>query len=156
MPPLDLNQPVANPALTAALDALIQADTPATRQQVAEQLEQATYLVAILDNELRSTPGQAPGQVTLQAGSRFGVLTCDDGEGGLVLPVFTDWEAVRSWTDRPVSALVMPAGEAWQFAQAGSYAGVIVNPANQGIFLAAEVVARLAPAAGSAPSASPR
>lgn len=155
MPPLDINPPVTNPALTAALDALLAADTAASRQQVAEQLEQATYLVAILDDELRTTPGTAPGQVTLQAGSRFGVLTCDDGEGGQVLPVFTDWETVRSWTDQPVSALVMPAGEAWSFAQAGSYAGVIVNPANQGIFLSADVVARLAPAPGSANTASP-
>lgn len=147
----DLNQPITNPDLVAALDALMQADTAATRQQVAVQLDWAIYLVAILDDELRPTPGDAPEQVMLQAGSRFGVLTADDGAGGQLLPIFTDWEAVRSWAARPVSALVMPAGDAWQFAVAGSYTGVLVNPAGQAVFLPLEVVARMSARRGGGP-----
>ena len=27
-------------------------------------------------------------------------------------PLFTDWPAIRAWTDEPVSTLVMPAREA--------------------------------------------
>ena len=142
-PPFDINQPITNLALATAFDALTEADTPDTRQQVIEQMQQANYLVAILDDGLRTTPGDAPGQVTIQAGSQFGVLTTDDGQGGQVLPLFTDWDAIRSWTTQPVSTLVMPAADAWQFALAGAYTGVVVNPANQGIFLAREAVARL-------------
>ena len=146
MSPPDLNQPITNTDLLAALDALTQADTPAARQLVATQMQAANYLVAILTDELRTTPGDAPNQVTLQAGSKFGVLTCDDGQGGQVLPLFTDWEALRHWTTRPVSTLVLPAAEAWQFALAGgTYASLVINPADQGIFLAREALARLVP-----------
>lgn len=145
-PLFDINQPVANPALAAAFDALTQADTPETRQQVIEQMQQANYLVAILADGLRTTPGDGPNQVTIQAGSRFGVLTADDGQGGQVLPLFSDWDAIRAWATQPVSTLVMPAPDAWAFALAGSYSGIVVNPAGQGIFLAREAVARLVPA----------
>ena len=141
---ININQPVTNPALTAALDALIHADTADTRQQVALQIGQSTYLVAIFDSELQTTPGIEPGQVTIEAGSRFSVLLCGDGQGGQVLPLFTDWAAIRSWTAKPVSALVMPAAEAWQFALAGSHSGIVINPANQGIFFPRDAVQRLA------------
>lgn len=141
MLPFDINQAVSNPALSAALDALTRADTAATRQQAALEIGRATYLVAILDDEIRSTPGRGPGEATWQAGSRFGVLTADDGQDGQVLPLFTDWDAIRAWANRPVSALVMPAAEAWAFALAGdTYSGVVLNPAQQGIFIAREAL----------------
>ena len=109
MPGIDITTPVTNPAFVAALNALEAADTPDPRVQVALQIGQATFLVAIMGDALHFAPGAAPGQTTLEAGSKFGVLQSDDGQGGQVLPLFTDWDALRNAITRPVSALVMPA-----------------------------------------------
>ena len=144
MPGIDITKPVTNPAFVAALDALEAADTADTREQVALQIGQATFLVAIMGDALHFAPGAAPGQTTLEAGSKFGVLQSDDGQGGQVLPLFTDWDALRNAITRPVSALVMPAAEAWQFVLGGSCSGIVINPANQGIMLSREAVQRMA------------
>ena len=104
----------------------------------------ATFLVAILTQEVREKP-VAPGQVTWQAGSRFSVLLSNDGQGGKVLPLFTDWDALRQWTDEPVSGLVMPAAEAWAFALTDeTYTGVVVNPATDGLVFGPAALAQLA------------
>ena len=142
---MDINTPVDNPALTKALADDAQHDTPESRRAVTAQLMQATFLVAILTADVQEGPAAAPGQVTWQAGSRFSVLLSGDGQGGRRLPLFTDWEALRQWTTEPVSALVMPAAEAWAFALADSlYAGVVVNPATDGLVFGPAALAQLA------------
>ena len=144
MPAFDINTPVINPALTAALAADALHSTPDTRRAVTAELMQATFLVAILTQEIQEKP-TAPGQFTWQAGSRFSVLLSSDGQGGKVLPLFTDWDALRQWTDQPVSGLVMPAAEAWAFAMADdTYAGAVVNPATDGLFFGPSALAQLA------------
>ena len=144
MPSIDINTPVRNPALTAALATDILHNTPATRRAVTAELMKATFLVVILTQEVREKP-VAPGQVTWQAGSRFSVLLSNDGQGGKVLPLFTDWDALRQWTDEPVSGLVMPAAEAWAFALTDeTYTGVVVNPATDGLVFGPAALAQLA------------
>lgn len=144
MHPSDINVPVVNLALTAALATDARHPTPATRRAVTAELLQATFLVATLTQEVRAKPA-APGQVTWQAGSRFSVLLSSDGHGGQVLPLFTDWDALRQWTDQPVSGLVLPAADAWAFATAdNTYAGAVVNPATDGLFFDPAALAQLA------------
>ena len=144
MAPSDINTPVINPALTVALATDALHNTPDTRRAVTAELRQATFLVAILTQEVREKPA-SPGQVTWQAGSHFSVLLSGDGQGGKVLPLFTDWDALRQWTDQPVSGLVMPAAEAWAFAKAdNTYAGAVVNPATDGLFFDPAALAQLA------------
>ena len=144
MPSIDINTPVRNPALTAALATDVLHNTPATRRAATAELMKATFLVAILTQEVREKP-VAPGQVTWQAGSRFSVLLSNDGQGGKVLPLFTDWDALRQWTDEPVSGLVIPAAEAWAFALTDeTYTGVVVNPATDGRVFDPAALAQLA------------
>ena len=141
----DINTPVNNPALTTALADNARHDTPDTRRALTAQLMQATFLVAILTSEVQEEPAAAPGQVTWEVGSRFSVLLSGDGQGGRRLPLFTDWEALRQWTDEPVSGLVMPAAEAWAFALAdNTYTGVVVNPATDGLVFGPAALAQLA------------
>ena len=144
MSALDITKPATNPAFVADLDALEANDTPETRQEVALLMGEATFLVAIIGDELQFAPGAAPGQTTLAAGSKFGVLQSDDGQGGQVLPLFTDWDALRQAITRPVSALVLPASEAWQFVLGGACSGVVINPASQGIMLSREAAKKMA------------
>jgi hypothetical protein len=144
MSSLDINTPVINPALTATLMADASHSTSDTRRAVTAELLQATFLVAIVTREVQEKP-VAPGQVTWQAGSRFSVLLSNDGQGGKVLPLFTDWDALRQWTDQPVSGLIMPAAEAWAFALAdNTYAGAVVNPATDGLFFGPTALTQLA------------
>ena len=145
MTPANVNTPVTNPALAAALTANAQHDTPDTRREVTRELMQATFLVVILTQEVQETPGEAPGQVTWQPGSHFSVLLAGDGQGGRMLPLFSDWEALRQWTDEPVSGLLMPAAEAWVFALVDdTYSGVVLNPATDCLTYRRPALAQLA------------
>lgn len=145
MAPANVNTPVTNPALAAALAADAQHDTPDTRREVTRTLREATFLVAILTDDVQETPGEAPGQATWQVGSHFSVLLAGDGHDGKLLPLFSDWEALRQWTDQPVSGLLMPADEAWVFALADdTYTGVVLNPATDGLTFSRTALAQLA------------
>lgn len=132
--PVDVNQPVENPDLTAALAAFAAEPTPAALQRLQEQLNRAVYLVAILIDEMNITPDGEAGKATFEKGSRIKVLTCTDPAGAPTLPVFSDWREIRAWTDEPVSTLVLPADEVWSWVTGQSgYQGVVVNPAGQPI-----------------------
>lgn len=145
MTPSDVNTPVTNPALSAALAANAQHDTLDTRRELTRELLQATFLVAILTDEVQETPGEVPDQATWQPGSRFSVLLAGDGQSGRMLPLFSDWEALRQWTDQPVSGLLMPAAEAWVFALADdTYSGVVLNPATDCLTYRRPALAQLA------------
>ena len=138
--PVDLNQPVTNPALVAAIAALMASDTPATRQQVGAQLNRANFLVPILTDEMDTKPGEVPEQVTVQKDSLLKIMGYTDPNGASLLALFTDWDEIRAWTSEPVSTLVMPSGQAWNFVLSQNYQGAIVNPAGAAVPLGRAMV----------------
>lgn len=130
--PVDLNKPVENQALSSAIDALANDPTESNKSHLVSALNKANLLAAILTDEMTTTE-QAPGQMTIQAGSRIKFLTAGK-DGQTFLPLFTDWEAIRAYTDLNVSAMVPPSIEAWCFAlQGGAYDGVVINPAHNAL-----------------------
>ena len=142
---MDINTPVANPMLLMALADNAVNDTPYSRRILTEQLLQATFLVAIIAPDVLEETDNDAGQTTWQAGSSFSVLLSGDGQGGQRLPLFTDWDTLRKWTDEPVSGLVMTADEAWVFALADKlYAGVVINPSTDRLVLSPAVLEQLA------------
>jgi hypothetical protein len=132
-PPVDLNKPVENPRLVAAMHAFSQSRTPATQEMLTQALRTAIFLVPILTDEMHSTPSDDNGQMTIQAGSRIKIITCFDDAGGNHLALFTDWPSIRNWTDMHVSTLVMPASEAFEFALSDQHAGAVVNPGDNAL-----------------------
>ena len=50
----------------------------------------------------------------LPAGARFDLLLAGK-QGKNYLVLFTDWEAIRAYTKEDVTAIGMPAREAWSF-----------------------------------------
>ncbi len=129
IPPVDLNQPVENPALVAALTAFAAEQTEQTRRELFQQLSGANFLVPFFPDEMQTSPGSRPGQQIFEKDSRLKIPACADRAGNDHLPLFTDWTAIRAWLDQPVSTLVMPAADAWAFILSQPhYAGAFINP----------------------------
>ena len=139
--PVDVTKPVTNPELSAAMMRLSQSDCPETQEEVARQLQCATFLVPALMDEMQMAPGGEPGRVTFQEGSVIKMLSCTDAAGAVYLPLFTDWAAIRAWTDGDVATLVMPAVEAWDFVLSQAhYSGAVVNPGEAGLPLSRQQI----------------
>jgi hypothetical protein len=139
-PPVDLNQPVENPGLVAALNAAQRSEEPIVQAALACALRSANFLVPILTDEMITSTADEPGQMTIHAGSRIKVFTCTAPTGAELVPLFTDWGEIRRWIDAPVATLVMPARDAFEFASMEGYAGAVVNPAGHAVELSSDQV----------------
>lgn len=129
----DLTQPVENPALLRALARLLSDPTEAAKDEVVSELRQATYLVAMISDELE-IPADHHGQTVFGEGSEIQVLIAETDDGVAFLPLFTDWQAIGDYTDEKVNAIVMPAAEAWAFALHDEvYQGAVINPAGDAL-----------------------
>lgn len=131
--PVDLNQPVENPALLKAIQRVASEGTDDSKDQLLIELQKANYIAAMVDDDLKTSPTNETGQITIQKGSTFGVLSAEkDGANYLVL--FTDWQALRAYTENKVSGWILPANHAWSFALQGeTYDGVVINPAHNAL-----------------------
>ncbi len=132
-PPVDLNTPVENPALVAALARVAAENTDDAKDALLAEIQQANYLAAMLTEGLSRSAGDQPGQVTIEQGSKLGVL-CAESEGRNFLVLFSDWAAIKAYTDLKVSGWVLPARDAWALALQGeTYDGVVINPAHNAL-----------------------
>ena len=128
-PPSELEPPVDNSELSAALQEFASHRDARTEQELARQLRRAVFLVPILADEMRIGSGTEPGSQVIEQGSRIKILSCADSAGAQHLPLFTDWAAIRAWTDHQVSTLALPAAQAWDTVLSrAEYAGAVVNP----------------------------
>ena len=135
--PVDLNKPVENPELVAALDAYTRNPSPGARTALTAQLNKGIYLLPILTDQAKITRSESdPGQATFEEDSLIKILTATDADGNAILPLFTDWPSIRSWTTQNVSTLVLPAQDAWGFATRGEgYSGAVINPGGHNLVL---------------------
>ncbi len=145
-PPVDVARPVENPELCAALQQFATHRDARAEQELAFQLRRAVFLVPMLADELRFANGAEPGSQVIEPGSRVQLIGCVDAAGAQHLPLFTDWAAIRAWTDQQVSTFVVPAAQAWEIVLGGDqYAGAVVNPGAgaQALPLAKQTIAYL-------------
>jgi hypothetical protein len=127
--PVDLDKPVENPELSAALREFVANRDARTEQELTQQLRRAVFLVPMLADQVQIGAAAEPGSHVIEQGSRIKILSCVDSAGAQHLPLFTDWAALRTWTEQPVSTLVVPAAEAWESVLSRSeYAGAVLNP----------------------------
>ena len=156
VPPVNLNQPVENPALISALKHSSTDHSTKARGQLFQAVQGAIYLVAILTDEMKTTPNpDEPGRMTIGQGSTIKFITASKG-GKHYLPLFTDWPAIRTYTQQQVSGLVMPAQDAWAFAlQDATYQGVVINPGPQCLEMERPMLEQLAGLKAPPPPASP-
>lgn len=141
IPPVDLNKPVENPNLLAALKEFETHHSEQAQQELFRQLANANFLVPFFADEMQTTPSQAPGQMVIEKGSLLKIPSCADRDGKDHLPLFTDWPAIQAWIEKPVSTLVMPSANAWSFILSQPhYAGAFVNPAGFRLQLNRELI----------------
>lgn len=97
---VDVNTPVANPELVAAMEAIRKEVTAETQSAYAAALKAAHFLSPV-NIEPRPKPGDTEGKTTLKAKTTISFLGLDDTQGGHYLPVYTDWPALRQWRNIP-------------------------------------------------------
>jgi hypothetical protein len=143
VPPVDLNKPVENPEVVAAIKAAANSDSPLLHAALGCALRDANYLVPIMQEGIIASPAGKDGEMTIHAGSHINVVTCAAPDGGTLLPLFTDWDEIRRWLDVPVSTLVVPAKDAFSIASRDEYAGAVINPGGQAVELSKDQLGRL-------------
>ena len=140
-PPVDLNKPVTNPALVAAMKRLKTETSSAAKDAVLIELNRANYLVAIFSDEMHVSKPDSSGKVTIEKDSIIKVLNTSDEKGNIYLLLFTDWDAIRLYIDKPVDTLVFPAKDAWDWVlRMGDYQGAVINPAKDALQLSKQQV----------------
>lgn len=139
---IDVNKPVENPKLLAAFERHFKEPTEQSALNVAKEISNTIFLGLILTDEMKTTPVDASGKTTIEKGSKIKFLNCFDDKDNCFFPVFTDWKEVQAWTDQPVSAIIMPANEVFDFA-AGDYSGVVINPGTLGWTLTRDNIAAI-------------
>jgi len=131
-PPVDLNKPVENPRLVAALVAFEKNQGDGTRQTLWRELKSAVYLIPVRADKLATTPPDKSGKMTVTEDSPISFFMSPDKAGNPFLPIFTDWQEIAKFTKEPVSTLVMPADDLWGFVlNQKNFHGAVLNPADK-------------------------
>jgi hypothetical protein len=144
IPPVDLDKPVENPKILTALNNAADSGHADAVHQVTKEVNHANFLIPILADQMATKPGKESGQAVVEKDSRISFLLCADESGGNLLPLFTDWPSIKSWTTQQVSTLVMPSKEAWNFMLSHKeYSGAIVNPAGPSLKLPRSLIQKL-------------
>lgn len=144
-PPVDVNTPVTNPSLVAAIQRLKADSSNEAKDSLLIELNQANFLVAIFSDEMHTSEPDGDGKVTIEKDSIIKVLNTSDGNGNMYLPLFTDWEAIGKYIEQPVNTLIFPSQDAWHWAlNMGEYHGVVINPAEDALPLSRAQIEYLA------------
>jgi hypothetical protein len=114
-----------NPALERAMREMARNDNPKTRKSLYKAVLASTFIV----------PGNGSGGTEVRKGewiadssTRVAFKTIEHPPGNIVLPVFTDIEALTSWAGSEVPWLALSAQELFQSIAPGNIAEVRVNP----------------------------
>ena len=114
-----------NPALERAMQEMTKNDNPKTRKSLYKTILASTLIV----------PGNASGGTEVRKGqwiadsnTQVAFKTIEYPAGNIVLPVFTDVEALTSWAGSEVQWIALGAQELFQSIASGNIAEVRVNP----------------------------
>ena len=141
---IDVNKAVENKMLVRAFEDYASKQSPKNSQKVLTELNKGVFLIATIMDDAEMKESESNEKITLEKGSLISFLTCQSPEGNDLLPVFTDWEHVRKWTDENISGMIMPAQELWAFVlHDDTYDGIVINPSNHCVELNREQITNL-------------
>jgi hypothetical protein len=130
IPPVDLDIPVTNPRLVAAIQKRQIAQTNESATELFQELKASVFLVAVI---LEKPPTKvADTQVLFKKGDKISVVEVRDANDDRLLALFTDHPELQRFASYANSTLVMPTKDAMAFVLDKGYAGMVVNPANEG------------------------
>jgi hypothetical protein len=126
---MELNKPVENPALVAAIADFGRNPTAETQEGLTRALKAAKYLVPFIGD------GKSA-EAAFQPGSRlkFPQLTLSDGTP--YVPVFTEWGEVRKWTDVKIDTVILSVGDLHAlFGASAELGGIVLNVGSDALVL---------------------
>ena len=126
IPPIDLDVPVTNPKLVAAIGKHQQSQTNETATELFEELKKSVFLVAAIFQKPPTKTSE--GQSILNQGDQIAIVEVYDNNDNRLLALFTDHSELQRFTDKANSTLVMPTNDAMSFVLSKGYAGLVVNP----------------------------
>jgi SseB protein N-terminal domain/SseB protein C-terminal domain len=114
-----------NPALERAMREMAKNDNPKTRKSLYKTVLSSTFIV----------PGNVAGGTEVRKGewiadsnTRVAFKTIEHPAGNIILPVFTDVDALTSWAGSEVQWIALRAQELFQSIASGDITEVRVNP----------------------------
>lgn len=117
--------PIRNPALERAMHEVAQSDNAKTRESLYKAILASTFVV---QGSISGTGEAHTGKWIADSSTRVAFKTIEHPLGTIVLPAFTDVEALTSWAGSEVQWMALRARELFQSIMPGNIAEVRVNP----------------------------
>jgi len=93
---ININVPVINPELVAAIEAIQKEINADTQDAYFKAIKNARFLSPVTI-EPKPEPGDAEGKTTLKVDTKISFVGFTDDSGDNYLPVYTDWTALKQW-----------------------------------------------------------
>ncbi|EOD6260794.1 SseB family protein [Vibrio parahaemolyticus] len=130
---MDVNVAVTNPSLISAIQKLKVGDREQAEKHLLHELNHSVFLIPTLVD--------SPKNLQSTSGNKISIALTSDSKGNIYLPVFSDWDALHSFSERPLNGLVFPAKDVWSlFLSTESYEGIVVNPGSDSIVLSKDQI----------------
>ena len=125
----NINMPVTNPELIAAIEAIKKEANDDTQDSFYKALKNARFLSPVTI-EPRPEPGDAGGKATLTVDTKISFADITDVNGDIYMPVYTDWSALKQWRDVPDEQTLITSYEDISGMVLGNpkIAGFVINP----------------------------
>ena len=134
----DVNEPVINPELVDAIEAIKNDANQSTQDDLLNVLKDAKFLSSVsIDSPLGED-----GKITLKPDTIISFHYLQNHDGDNYLPVFTDWPALKQWRDIPdektviinyedIKSMVLKNKEA---------VGFVINPCSDNITISKDLI----------------
>ncbi|GEM_PF-93491 len=125
-------EPIENPQILEAIERIATDRSEDAQREMTLALQRGLYLVPVFSGRLDTEPTDD---------QAIQVLVCTDENNDEYLPLFTDENALKAWTQENVSAMVLTAPEAWDFILTQpECAGGVLNPGSSALPLNRDMV----------------
>lgn len=137
---MDINKPIANPALVSTIGALQENDTPETVKCFVQELKNAHFLTPVIISPV--PVADETGKAVLKTDTTISPLSLENANGDIFLIVFTDWESLRKWRNiEDEQTLVTSYEDICQMTNASEkYRGFAINPMSENIVITKELI----------------
>lgn len=142
---MDVNKPVENPKLIAAIDALRQNPNTETEGVFFECLKEANFLIILHDRLVHDEPDEE-GKFTLKEETKISFPMLSDADGNPLHFGFTDWPSVYAWRDEPdQQTLILPFSDLAYLILKGKAdsTGFLVNASTQNFFIPRNIISQV-------------
>lgn len=140
-------EPITNPALVQAMDAMKQERNQKTEVTFVNHLKEARFLIPANVETTQQAQADANGNVQLVDQPKISFILFNNAEGKKYFPLFTDITEVRKWPESKSHQLAaMTYRDMCQFFENnpnGDVTGAVVNPFGQNIMIPLESVLRI-------------